>query len=387
MFIEREISARILESARKMPILTISGPRQSGKTTLAKMLFPDYEYYNMELPLTQDLFLSDPVSFFKNLDKGLIIDEFQNLPQILSYIQVISDENPLTGKIILTGSQNYLMLEKISQSLAGRTSIFCLLPLSLSELKGTEYEMSEYENYLLKGFYPRIYKDDLNANQWLTDYINLYLERDIRKIINIRDAAPFGMFMKLCAGRTGQLLNLSAISDLVGMDSKTIRSWISALEAGYIVYLLRPYYNNFNKRITRAPKLYFYDTGLVCALLGIKNENELDSHYLKGQLFENFVMSELIKNNYNKRIGHEFYFWNEQGNNEIDCLIDSGGKLTAIEIKASSSFSHHFLKNIERFRILSGKNFEEGYVIMNIDKSITVKDINLISWKNTDIIL
>jgi predicted AAA+ superfamily ATPase len=308
MIIKRDLSEPIIETAKKMPVITVKGTRQSGKTTLLKNIFPRYEYFNMELPITRERFTSDPVSFFKSIKDGVIIDEFQNIQDILSYIQVFSDENPQPGKFILTGSENFLVLEKLSQSLAGRTALFYLLPFGLSELVGTKYKMMESENYIFKVFYPRIYKDELNSFEWLTDYINLYVERDIRKMINIHDVAPFNTLLKLCAGRIGQIVNFSALSDIVGKDAKTIRTWLSALEASYIIYFLKPYYKNFNKRITKSPKLYFYDTGMVCTLLGIKNENELDTHYLKGQLFENFVISEFFKYNFHNRKWLEFYY-------------------------------------------------------------------------------
>jgi hypothetical protein len=384
MYIDRELTEYILDSAKKMPVITITGPRQSGKTTLVKTIFKDYDYVNMEFPLTRERFNADPISFFKGINKGIIIDEFQNMPDILSYIQVISDEEQIPGKFILTGSQNFLILEKVSQSLAGRTALFTLLPFSYNELEGTEYQLFSSEDYIFKGFYPRIYNYDLNPTDWLNDYINLYLERDIRQLINIIDVAPFSTFLKICAGRVGQVLNMSAISDIVGKDAKTIRSWISALEAGYIIYLLKPYYNNFNKRITKSPKLYFYDTGLLSSLLGIRNRNEIESHYAKGQLFENFIISEILKNKLNKKLDKELFFWNEQGNNEIDLLLESGNNISAIEIKASSSFSHSFTKNITRFKELAKNKNIEGFVVTNGVDSFQVQDIKIINWKNVN---
>ena len=382
MIINREISEILLKSAAKMPVITVTGPRQSGKTTLVKNIFPNYSYVNMELPLSREIFNSDPIAFIKNIKSGIIIDEFQNVPEILSYIQVDSDDNPIPGKYILTGSQNFLIMEKISQSLAGRTALFYLLPLSLSELKGTNYEMHNSDDYILKGFYPRIYKDNLNSHEWLTDYINLYIERDIRNIVNVQNLSSFSTLLKLCAGRIGQVINYAALSDIIGKDSKTIKAWISALEASYVIYLLKPYYNNFNKRITKSPKLFFYDTGVACTLLGIKNPNDIENHYLKGQLFENFVISDILKYNFNYKKNYEFYYWNEQGKSEVDLLIDYGSKISAIEIKASHSFSSAYMKNLINFKEIVGKRFYNASIISNMDEEKRVKDIKLINWKN-----
>jgi len=382
MFIKREISDNIIKTARKMPVITVTGPRQSGKTTLIKNIFPDYQYANMELPLTREIFHNDPVSFLNNIKKGMIIDEFQNIPEILSYIQVIVDEKQKPGKFILTGSQNVLMLERLSQSLAGRTALFYLLPFSVNELKGTKYEHHSSEKYVVNGFYPRIYKDKLNSFDWLTDYVNLYLERDVRKIINIRDIAPFNTLLKLCAGRIGQIINFSSLAEIIGRDTKTIRAWISALESSYILFLMKPYFNNFNKRITKSPKLYFYDTGLACTILGIRNPNELESHYQRGQLFENFVISEFLKFNFNNKKGLEFYFWNEQGNNEVDLLVESSGKLSAIEIKSSYSYSSDFLKSIIKFKNISQNIYSSGSLISNIKDEFSVNGIDLVNWIN-----
>lgn len=382
MLIKRELAALILESAKKRPVITVTGPRQSGKTTLVREIFPDYNYVNLELPLTRERFTSDPLGFFRNIEKGIIIDEFQNVPDILSYIQVLSDEEKIAGKYILTGSQNFLMMEKLSQSLAGRTSLFNLLPFGVSEQRNTSFELDNSEDYIIKSLYPKIYSDELAPNNWLNDYINLYIEHDIKKIINLKNGLAFVNLLKLLAGRCGQILNYTSLSEILGIDAKTVRSWIYSLETCFIVYQLRPFYNNFNKRISKLPKLYFYDSGLVAALLGIKNRTELESHYLKGQLFENFVISEIIKYNYHKGTRKEFWFWNEQGLNEIDLLIESGGKISPVEIKASYSFSQSFGKSLQRFKSLIGERCGEAFLISNNEDEFINQGNNYINWKN-----
>lgn len=381
MYINRDISDKIIELSQKMPIITISGPRQSGKTTLVKHLFPDYKYYNMEMPMLRERFLSDPLSFLNSDEKGFIIDEFQRVPEILSYIQVISDENNLPGRFILTGSQNYLMIEKISQSLAGRTSLINLLPFSIEELKGTEYFDNNADKLILKGFYPRIYNQELNSNEWLNDYISLYIERDIKQLINIKDSEAFSLFIRLCAGRIGQILNYSSIGEIVGRDIKTIKSWINVLETGYIIFKLKPYYSNINKRLIKSPKLYFYDVGLASAILGIKDVNSLESHYLRGNLFENFVIAELLKNNFNKNKKNDFYFWNEQSKNEIDLLIERSNQFDLIEIKASKTFNQSFTKNILNVRKSLTDKICNSYIIYNNEEKFSNNEINVISWK------
>lgn len=380
MYIQRHIADRILKSASKMPVITITGPRQSGKTTLAKHLFPDYTYANFELPSTRDIFNTDPIVFLKSPQKGIIIDEFQNLPEALSYIMVISDENEIPGRYILTGSQNFLMLDKISQSLAGRTSLFNLPPFSIYELKDKNYGETDANVYLYKGFYPRVYADEIDSHEWLLDYINLYLERDVRSILNVKDLSAFSLFLKLCAGRTAQALNLASIADIVGRDIKTLRSWLSVLETSYIVYLIQPYYRNFNKRLTKAPKLFFYDTGIVSTLLDIKTVAGLESHYLRGQLFENFVMSELMKYKINNGIRTDLYYWCDKAFAEIDCVFELNNKLNAIEIKSSSTYSGHFIRGLEKFHRLTAKEFGNGYVIYSGDDNFTVQDNYVIKW-------
>lgn len=364
-----------------MPVITITGPRQSGKTTLVRHLFPDYDYYNFELPLTRNKFIENPLQFLNNSGKGMIIDEFQHVNDFLSYIQVVSDENEIPGRFILTGSQNYIMLSKISQSLAGRTALFSLLPFSLNELANTNFKQNDYMSGMLRGFYPRTVLDMVPAEKWFEDYINLYLERDVKNILNVKDIAAFSNFLKFCAARCGQILNLTELSKNVGRDIKTIKSWLSVLEISNIIFFLKPYYRNFNKRISKSPKLYFYDTGLCCALLNLNDSNSLRNHQLFGSLFENFVVAEIMKliNNGERKL--ETYFWNERGTKEIDLIIDNGNSMRLIEIKSSDSPNLKTGKYLLDFSKFSEIDIEKN-IIVYTGENLQNHGIEFINWQN-----
>ncbi|HEY5534207.1 MAG TPA: ATP-binding protein [Ignavibacteria bacterium] len=344
--VKREISERLLMLSEKIPILTITGPRQSGKTTLARNVFPKYRYISLENPDNLDFALSDPKGFLNTYGQKIIIDEAQYAPNLFSYIQTTVDEKKINGSYILTGSQNFLLHEKISQSLAGRVIIFNLLPFSYDELRNTKYKINKLSELIVKGFYPRIYDSGLNSSDWYPSYIQTYLERDVRQIINVGDINTFRNFLRICAGRSGQVLNLSSIGNDLGISYQTVKKWLSVLEQSYIVYFLQPYYKNFNKRIIKSPKLYFYDTGLVCALLGINSPESYELHFLKGNIFETFVISEFLKNKFNTGSNNELYFWRDSNGNEIDCIISHGLNLKAIEIKSGETIKSEFFKTL-----------------------------------------
>jgi predicted AAA+ superfamily ATPase len=344
--VKREISERLLMLSEKIPILTITGPRQSGKTTLARNVFPKYRYISLENPDNLDFVLSDPKGFLNTYGQKIIIDEAQYAPNLFSYIQTIVDEKKINGSYILTGSQNFLLHEKISQSLAGRVIIFNLLPFSYDELRNTKYKINKLSELIVKGFYPRIYDSRLNSSDWYPSYIQTYLERDVRQIINVSDINTFRNFLRICAGRSGQVLNLSSIGNDLGISYQTVKKWLSVLEQSYIVYFLQPYYKNFNKRIIKSPKLYFYDTGLVCSLLGINSPESYELHFLKGNIFETFVISEFLKNKFNTGSNNELYFWRDSNGNEIDCIISHGLNLKAIEIKSGETIKSEFFKTL-----------------------------------------
>ncbi len=376
--IKRNISGTILNAKEKMPVLVITGPRQSGKTTLVKSLFPEYSYSNLEFPDVRMFAKNDPRGFLENFKDGIIIDEIQYVPELLSYIQGFADESKLYGKFIITGSQNLYLMQSVSQSLAGRAAVFNLLPFSINELNNENFDFYEY---IYKGFYPPIYDRKLNSSEWLQSYIGTYVERDIRQIINVKDLSKFQLFVKLCAGRTGQLLNYNSLANETGVDNKTIKKWISVLETGYIIFLVYPYHKNYNKRLVKTPKLYFYDTGLASYLLEIKSENQVINHYAKGSLFENLVISDIKKSFFNKGISQNIYFWRNNIGNEIDCIIQKTTGLNIFEIKSSKTINNDFLKGLKYFEKISGEKNLKQYLIYGGTQNLKFKDINILSWK------
>lgn len=380
--IARTQAQLIRAAAEKMPVVAVTGPRQSGKSTLVQQVFPDHTYINLEDIEQRRFAKDDPKGFLQNLGAKAIIDEVQYVPDLLSYIQVKVDRDKTPGQFILSGSQNLLLMQSVSQSLAGRVAIFNLLPFSLEEIQGTQYALPDYEDYILKGFYPRIYDQDLNANNWLLDYIQTYVERDIRQVLNVGDLGAFRQFLEICAGRIGQLVNFSEMGNLIGVSYQTVNKWLSVLQTGFIVHLLRPYHQNYNKRIVKTPKLYFYDTGLACALLGLRNTEDLNRHFAKGALFENLVINEIIKIRLNRNIQPRAYFWNAAGSHEIDLLLDQGGRLLPIEIKSGRTINTRFFDGLQYFQPLSGAKPEESYLVYGGDEVQTRSAAQVLSWRN-----
>ncbi|MCB0533523.1 MAG: ATP-binding protein [Saprospiraceae bacterium] len=361
--VQRAISEKILQLAGKFPVVSVTGPRQSGKTTLVRALFPDYRYVSLEHPPSRALAEEDPESFLRGHENGIIIDEAQYVPQLFSYIQVLADEHRLNGEFVLTGSQHFLFMEKITQSLAGRVSVFNLLPFSFEELRTTPWGAYDYEHYLFNGFFPRLYDQGIAAPDFYPNYLQTYTERDARQVVNLSDLSAFQRFLQLCAGRVGQVVNFSQIGTELGVDHKTVARWLSILQTGFQVFLLPPYFENYNKRIHKTAKLYFYDTGLVCSLLGIQNAGQLDHHFAKGALFENFIITELMKQFFNKGIRPQFYFWRDSGGHEVDLLVDIGGKLHPIEIKSGRTLNNSFFDGLDYFNQLAGLDAQHSFVI------------------------
>lgn len=387
--IERDVKKELLKAASNYSVVALLGPRQSGKTTVLKSTFSDYKYVLLEDPDMLDFALSDPRGFLKQYsnEKGLIIDEAQNAPQLFSYLQGIVDQNNVPGKFILSGSQNFYMNEHISQSLAGRICILTLLPLALSEMKNAEISLNRYEGIIFRGQYPKLYTNDIEPNQWYLNYIQTYIERDIRQIKNVTDLHLFQKFTSLCAGRIGQLLNLSELARDCGITTKTATSWISILEASYLIYLLYPHHQNFNKRIVKSPKLYFYDTGVACAFLRIKSQEQLYTHYLKGSLFESFMISELIKQDYNRGRRPDLYFWRDQSGHEIDCLLEQNNELIPIEIKSSETINAKFFDDIRYWSLLAQKNPSNGFLIYGGSENQKRTAGQVLSWTDVDSIV
>jgi predicted AAA+ superfamily ATPase len=383
--LDRILGEKIKESALKMPILAITGPRQSGKSTLIQAIFPDHNYLNLEDPELRRFALSDPKGFLHSNNGKVILDEVQYVPHLFSYIQVISDQEKVAGQFILSGSQNFQLIESISQSLAGRVSIFNLLPFSLEEIKNSPFEMESYEEYLLKGFYPRIYDLDLDPYRWLQDYLSTYVERDVRHLLNIGDLALFRQFLEMCAGRIGQLINFSEIGNQLGISYQTVGKWLSILETSFICYTLRPYHKNFNKRIVKSPKLYFYDTGLACALLNLRTVEELNRHFAKGALFENLILNEVMKNQLNRELPAKNYFWNVSGSHEIDLLMEVGGRLIAGEIKSGRTINSNFFNSLTYFQQTSGISPEDSYLIYGGEEVQKRSIAQVINWRSLDL--
>lgn len=344
--IPRQITSVLENRLRKFPILTLTGPRQSGKSTLLKNCFPDYQFYNLERADYRQLIMSDPIGFLHHQGEKVIFDEAQQIPELFSYLQVVSDERGKAGQYILSGSQSFLMNERISQSLAGRTSVCHLFPFDISEI-GLGDNLLES---ICKGFYPRIYDFDIPPDEFYPSYIQTYIERDVRSIRSIENLTTFTRFLGLCAGRIGQVLNLSSLANDTGISVNTAKAWLSLLEASFVLYQLQPYYKNFNKRLIKSPKLYFYDTGLACSLLNIQNGTMLRNHYLYGALFENFVISEIIKMQHHSGQRPSVYYWRDHNGIEVDCIVeDVAGQINALEIKGGATINNDYLKNLNRF--------------------------------------
>ncbi len=378
--IERTLAAKMISLAQKFQVITLTGPRQSGKTTLVRAIFPELPYISLEEPDIRQLALTDPRGLLSNYPIGAILDEIQNTPDLFSYIQGIVDENRQV-QFILTGSSNFLLMERISQTLAGRTAVLHLLPFSLHEL---EPLADSYESLIFKGQYPRIYDRDISPIDFYPSYIQTYVERDVRLMKNIGDINTFIQFTRLCAGRIGQLLNYTSLAVDAGISPNTARSWLSILESSYILYRLQPYHRNFNKRLVKSPKLYFYDTGVACSLLGIHEEDQVRLHYLKGSLFENLIINEFIKLNFNRGENRQPYFWQDNHGKEIDCLLVDGERVTPIEVKSGKTISTSYFDNLKYWRSLASLPEDQGYVVYGGDQSIQTSSGALISWQDLD---
>jgi len=383
--IKRKLAKHILRLVKSYPIISLTGPRQSGKTTLVKELFSqNYRYVSLE-DLDLRLFANeDPRGFLENYQQYVIFDEVQNAPGLFSYLQGIVDRDKLPGQFILTGSQNFLLLEKISQSLAGRSAILHLLPLELNEIENAKIPLLSLEKTLIKGFYPRVYENEIISSEWYANYIKTYIERDIRQIKNVHDLGTFQLFLKMCASRTGQLLDLTSLGNDCGISHNTAKAWLNILEASFIIFFLRPHFKNYNKRLVKNPKIYFYDTGLLCSLLDIHSPDQLRTHYLRGWIFESFVIAELKKRQFHSIATSNLYFWRDRYGYEIDCVIDKGLELFPLEIKSSKTIVSDFFDNLKYWNQLSGVLPENSFLVFAGDQSQKRSAANVLGWKNLD---
>ncbi|MCM1483748.1 MAG: ATP-binding protein [Muribaculaceae bacterium] len=378
--IERDLTAKIKQLSEKFPIVTVTGPRQSGKSTLLKNTFPEYKYVSLENPDMRLFASEDPNGFIKTFDNHVIIDEAERVPSLFSYIQTHIDSVNQSGMYMLAGSLNFHLMAAIDQSLAGRTAILKLLPFSRHELHEAGALPPTINEQIFTGFYPRIYDKDIAPTDYYQSYIATYVERDVRAMQNIGDLGRFTRFIRLCAGRIGQLLNKSNLATEAGVTIPTVESWLSVLEASYILYRLEPNFNNYNKRIVKTPKLFFYDTGLACNLLGIRYAEQLDTHFLRGALFENMVINQFFKNWLNKGINPDLTFWRDSTGLEVDLIETIGLEQHGYEIKSGSTFSPTFFNGLKKWGELSGTPENRRTVIYSGNDSLHTSNGNVMAF-------
>lgn len=380
-FISRSISAAIIEAYKYFPVITVTGPRQSGKTTLLKHLFDSLPYYSLENLDVRNLAINDPVAFLKNAERGMILDEVQNVPQLLSYIQGIVDEDR-DKRFILSGSSQFSMLHNVSQSLAGRAAIFELLPLSLAELTNDHIANVSLDRLLYKGFYPAVWTSEVPATMMYQNYVRTYLERDVRTLLGVKDLDLFQKFLRLCATRVGSVFVASQLAGEVGTSANTIKSWLSILQASYIVILLQPFYENTRKRLTKSPKLYFNDTGLAAYLLEIDSPEQLRRDKMRGHLFENLIVAEALKSRLNRGKDNNLCFYRDSHNNEVDLILREQGLLKLIEIKSAETYHSDFEKGIKCFDKDFSSKVKDRAIIYAGELENRAGDIKLLNYKN-----
>lgn len=379
--IPRQAQHTLQRLARSFPILVVTGPRQSGKTTLARMTFPKHEYVSLEDPDEREFANQDPRGFLGRFaDQKVILDEVQRVPSLLSYIQTINDLNPVMGGTVLTGSQQFGLIEAVSQSLAGRAGIVQLLPLGLSEL-ATEQPLRSLDEMLYNGLYPALYQRHINAGDWYASYVSTYVERDVRQLLQVRNFATFTRFIRLCAARTGQLLNISSLAGDAGISQTAASQWLSVLEASYVLFRLQPYHKNYGKRLVKAPKLYFYDTGLAAYLLGIEDAAQMNVHSSRPALFETLVVVEAIKSRWHQGKPHQCYFWRDHVGLEVDLVVESADGLHPIEIKSGQTIAPDWFKSLNKWQQLSQNN-NRAKLIYGGDKSYVRNEVMCQPWRH-----
>lgn len=388
MFYKRDASETLKTLASQFPVVALLGPRQSGKTTLAKEIFKNHRYISFEDLDMREFARTDPRKLLLDFARGyegLILDEVQHVPSILSYIQTHVDEKDVPGFFVLTGSQNLMIHQAISQTLAGRMAILTLLPFSIHEILENNLENS-LDSFICSGGYPRIYAKNIPFASWYSFYIQQYVERDVRLLANVHDLITFERFLKLCAGRVGQLLNVSSLANDCGISTFAARSWLSILQASYVIFLLPPYFNNISKRVIKSPKLYFYDTGIACSLMGIKNAEQLTTHYAYGSIFESLIISELFKLSYNRGETPSLYFYRDGSGAEVDCIIEQGTSLTAVEIKAGRTIYPEAFKGIEAWNKIISASTTHRYLVYGGDENQSRSQAELLSWRSVHLI-
>ena len=379
--IKRQAETVLLDLAKGYPILAITGPRQAGKTTLAQSTFPDKRYVSLEDLDEREFADQDPRGFLARFPDGAILDEAQRCPNLFSYLQTRVDAEKRMGLFVLTGSQQFGLMSNITQTLAGRVGLIQLLPFSLQELQATNTPISSLDDVLWRGMYPPIYDRNLAPEKWFSKYVMTYIERDVRQVVEVKNLSLFQRFIKMCAARVGQLINMSSLAIDCGVSHNTIRSWLSVLEAGYVVFLLQPHHQNFGKRLVKTPKLYFYDTGLAAYLLGIRDAEHLSIHSARGSLFENLVVSELLKQRYNQGLASNLYFWRNNTGDEVDVVIEQGEQLMPMEIKSGQTFNADFLTGINKWMKIAGDAALTPQLIYGGSENMTRNGVEVRSWK------
>ncbi|MBK7935705.1 MAG: ATP-binding protein [Lewinellaceae bacterium] len=378
--IARTLLVKAAELLEKYPIVAITGPRQSGKTTLAQQLRPDYKYINLELEENRAFAAADPHGFLQSNRDGVILDEAQFVPSLFPYLKHYTDQRGHAGEYILTGSQQFLLLENITQSLAGRVGMLQLLPFSMPELASAVLLPTSPEELIFMGSYPRLYDKGIAPTDFYPNYVRTYVERDVRQVLNVGDLRLFRQFLSACAGRVGQRVNFLELGNVLGIDSKTVKSWMGILEASFIIFLLPPYHRNFDKRIIKSPKLYFYDTGLACSLLNINQASQLESHFAKGALFENLIVAELLKARLHIGQSPAFYFFLDNNQREIDLISEQNGGLRAIEIKAGKTIASDFTRNLLAFQKTAAAENPQLYLIFGGEEGQKRSDLSILPW-------
>lgn len=379
--IRRTAQQTLLRLAKGFPVVAITGPRQSGKTTLAKITFPNKPYLSLEDSDIKAAAENDPRGLLSAFPQGAILDEAQRAPQLFSYLQTKVDEKIIPGMFVLTGSQQFGFVSGITQSLAGRVGLVQLLPFSTSELQSARVAMGSLDDLMARGLYPPLYDRDFKPSDWLAGYTTTYIERDARQLINVRNLSIFQRFIKMCAAHTGQILNLSSLAADCGITHNTAASWISILEASYIICLLQPHYRNFNKRLIKAPKLYFLDVGLASWLMGIHSPEQIRFHAHRGALFETFVVSEFLKERFNRGMQSNLFYWRDSKGLEIDLVIEVADKLVAVEIKSGQTIAPDFFSALKRWRILAGQPDASAWLVYGGDKKLFNENISIVPWK------
>jgi len=379
--IKRSISKPIKSLLSKYPILAITGPRQSGKTTLLKEVFTDYRYVSLENTDTRAFANEDPLGFLEKYDTRVIFDDVQRSPGLFPYLQTMVDESGQMGQFILSGSQNFHLLENITQSLAGRVALFKLLPFDISELDAESLLPEDWESLIIKGFYPAIYDRKLDPAVFYANYLQTYINRDVASLTNVQDTRRFQNFIRLCAARNGQLLNMSNLANECGISQPTAKSWLSILESSYLVFLLAPYYENFSKRIVKTPKLYFYDTGLAAFLLGLRSAEDFADRTLLGSLFEAMVIGDILKQNYHRYLLKEYWFWRDSVGHEIDLLTLSGGGFDIFEVKSTRTLLPNLFKGLDYFEKLAGDKVQSKTLIYSGEEGQERTEYKVRGWK------